>query len=267
MRRKDLPPDRTCFIEVRVKKNSSGIYEPVRVTQYVNKAAVPQLSAGWGLAVAKLFPNSLSQRELRYLELVIANYVNERLVRTNPITWNALLDDLQALSSASKVLLGELNKRGHDDSIWQRVSKELPPEGFALATVRPLVSILSDAARAAISRAETERKKGVKRDHKEPWLRLVNELADLFELKLGRATAAKNLRDLAAAKPSPFVEFVWTIVTSAVPPQLREHTASKNAMSKAVSDVLVRPKTGRKRPTGPFREILYEINPVLDLKV
>jgi len=46
-----------------------------------------------------------------------------------------------------------------------------------------------------------------------------------------------------------------------------EHTASKNAMPKAVSDVLVRPKTGRKRPTGPFREILYEINPVLDLKV
>jgi hypothetical protein len=49
----------------------------------------------------------------------------------------------------------------------------------------------------------------------------------------------------------------------AVPEELREHsTASKNAMSNAVSDALVRSTAGKKRPTGPFRIFLGEINPV-----
>jgi hypothetical protein len=264
MRRKELSPDKTILIEVGFKRNSTGQYDlkPARVTQYVNKAKVPTLSGDWRLAVAKHFPNSLSQLELLYLELVIANYVNTRLILTNPITWNVVLDDLRALSAATKLLLGEISKRSPEDSIWQRVLKETSPPGLALVTVRSFLLNLSDSVQAALSRAEAEKNKGAKRDHKEAWLRLVNELADLFELKVAKATAAKNLRNLAAAKPSPFVEFVWTIVTSAVPTRLREHTASKNAMSKAVSDVLVRTKTGKERPTGPFREILYGINPV-----
>jgi len=265
MRRKELSPARTSLIEVRLKKNSSGRYDlqPVRVTQYVNKVPVPSLGDAWRLAVTKLFPTGLSSRELWYLESVIAKYVNERLVITNPITWKLMLEDLHALSTALQLLLGEINRRTPEDAIWQRVLKEeAPPETLALPVVRASLSRLSDATQAALSRAEAEKNKGAKLDYKEPWLTLVNELADLFELKVGKATAAKNLRNLAAAKPSPFVELVWTIMTSAVPARLREHTASKNAMSKAVSDVLIRAKTGKERPTGPFREILQGINPV-----
>jgi hypothetical protein len=266
MRRKKLSPDRTSLIELRLKKNSSGRYDlkPVRITQYLNKAPVPTLAGDWRLAVAEHFPTGLSQHELWCLQSAIADYVSGRLVLTNPISWKVVLYDLRALSTASKSLLGEINKRSPEDSIWQRVLKETPPASLALATVRSFLSKLSDATRAALSKAELEKNEGVSRDYKEPWSRLVNELADLFELKVGKATAAKNLRNLAAARPSPFVEFVWTVVTSAVPTQLREHTASKNAMSKAVSDVLVRAKSGKGRPTGPFREILYGINPVTD---
>jgi hypothetical protein len=264
MRRKELSPDRTNYLEIGLKKNSAGQYETVRVTQYLNKAAVPPLGDTWKLAVPKHFPKGLSQREIRYLEMVAANYVNERVVRTNPIAWNDLLGELRELSDASKHLLGQINNRGlgSGDSIWQRVLKEAPPGNLALPALRSLLSTLSDAIQAALARAVAEKSGGRKRDYTEPWFRLVNELADLFELKVGKATAAKNLRNLAAANPSPFVEFVWTIVTSAVPIQLREHTASKNAMSKAVSDVLVRPKTGKERPAGPFHEMLCEINPV-----
>jgi hypothetical protein len=189
MRRKELSPDRTSLIEVRIKKDSSGRYDlkPVRVTQYLNKAAVPTLSDNWRLAVAKCFPNNLSPREFWYLESVIAKYVSERLVLTNPITWNVVLNDLQALSSSSNSFLAEISKRSPEDSIWQRVLKEAPPASLALATVRSLLSNLSDATQAALSRAEAEKNEGVKRDYKKPWFRLVNELADLFELKVGKA--------------------------------------------------------------------------------
>jgi hypothetical protein len=81
---------------------------------------------------------------------------------------------------------------------------------------------------------------------------------------VGPATVAKNLRDLGVAKPSPFVELLWTVMTSAVPKELQEHTASKNAMASATSRVLIRSKSGKKRPTGRFYQILHEINPVRD---
>jgi hypothetical protein len=264
MRRKELSPDREYLIEVRVKKNSTGQYDPVRVRQYLNKAAVPPLCDGWSFAVTKLFPNGLSQNELSYLESVLANYVNERLLCTNPITWNAVLDGLEGLLTAWKHALSEINERGlgSGDPIWQRVSKELPPSGPALAGLRSLLSNLCASTQAALSKAKAQKKEGAKRDHKEPWSRLVNELADLFERKIGRATAAKNLRNLAKAKTSSFVEVVWTVMKTAVPGPLQEPTTSVYAMSNAVSGVLVRRKDGKERSTGPFQEILNEINPV-----
>jgi hypothetical protein len=268
-RRKELSPDRTLHIDVRLKGIPSGgsplQYTSSRAVPIINGTAVPPLRDGWIQCLANHFWNGLSTGELQYLELVIANYVNERVIRTKPITWKELLSELHGISAAAKSLMDELNKRATNDAIWTRVLRQLPEDqrdDFMLSKVRSVVSVLS-IANAALSRAKSEKAGGKGRTHKGPWIDLVNALADMFELKGGTATAAKNLCDGASAKPSSFVELVWTVMTCAVPDGLREHaTASKNAMSNAISKVLIRRKAGKKRPTGPFREILDEINPV-----
>jgi hypothetical protein len=172
MRRKQLSPDRTHFIQVFLKKDATGQYgpKPVRTTQYVNGAAVPSLGNAWyaGLVAewggakwgavgspgpigAKLFPNGLSPTELLYLQFVLVHYVHERLIVTNPITWNALLCELRTLSTCSKSLLNELKKREVWDSTWKRVVKELPSGSLVLTDCRSLLSSLSSAAAAALA--------------------------------------------------------------------------------------------------------------------
>jgi hypothetical protein len=153
MRRKELSPDKTSSIAVYVKKDLT----PVRLTAFVNKAAVPPLCNAWRSAVNEY---DLSERDLYYLECVLANYVNERLVLTNPITWDDLLDDLRAFSKASTVFLGELSRRSTEDSVWHRVQKETRPPGFAVATMKSMLSIFSEAVQAALSKAELQKKRG-----------------------------------------------------------------------------------------------------------
>jgi hypothetical protein len=239
-RQTELAPDPN-FIEIRLKKNSTGHY-----------VEAPQLLDDWESEIAKFLPKDLSehQRALRYLKSFIHSYAHERLVRTkspNLISWNDLLGNLRALSQSSKSLLSELNKRTAFDPTWRRLSVS----SGTLTELRSLLSSLSGAAETALSTAEAEKKKGLKRDHKEPWFRFVNELANLFEcgLRLGRATATKN----SAAKPSLFVEFLWTIMKKAVPRELREHAQSKDAMAKAVS--LALRKKSRTDPWPPSAEL------------
>jgi hypothetical protein len=220
----------------------------------------------WKQSVAKHFLNGLSESDFQYLELVITNYVQQRVVRTNPITWRELLSDLDAISAAAKSLFDELGKRAIiNDPVWPRIWRELSEDrrdDFELKKVRSFASVLSRATKAALSQAKSEQAEGKGLTHKDPWIDLVNALAYLFERKGGKATAAKNLHGGISAKPSAFVELVWTVMTCAVPDGMREHsTASKNAMSNAISKVLKQRKTSKKTPTGPFGEILDRLNP------
>lgn len=274
-KRKGLSPDHTSHIQILLKGIPSGgtplEFKSSDVVPVINGMAVPPLRDGWNKSIAKHFLNGLSEGELQYLEIVIVNYCNERVIRTNPITWEKLLSELDAISAAAKSLSDELEKRAIiNDPIWPRVWKELPKDrrgDFDLNTVRSSALVLSSATKAALARARSEKNEGKGRTYNGPWTDLVNALADLFEVKGGTATAAKNLRGGATAKPSAFVELVWTVMECAVPVELREYaTASKNAMSNAVSDVLVRSTASKKRPTGPFLEFLDGIDPVRQSK-
>lgn len=260
-KRKGLSPDKTFHVEVSLKGIPRGgsplQFKSSRTVAIINGMAVPKLRDGWKNSIAKHFLNGLSEGELQYLEIVIVNYCNERVIRTNPITWEKLLSELDAISAAAKSLFDELEKRAIiNDPIWPRVWKELLKDrrgDFELNMVRSSALVLSSATKAALARARSEKNEGKGRTYNGPWTDLVNALADLFEVKGGTATAAKNLRGGATAKPSAFVELVWTVMECAVPVELREYaTASKNAMSNAVSDVLVRSTASKKRPTGPF---------------
>jgi len=104
--------------------------------------------------------------------------------------------------------------------------------------IYPLISALHGASFHAREEAEKRRQAGLKGDHAAPWRELIATLADLFERAGGQATAAKGLRDGSYAKPSPFVELVWAIMTSAVPPAVREYTHSQGAMADAISAAL-----------------------------
>lgn len=265
-KRKALSPDHTSHIEVRLKGiprgGSLSQATSYNTVEMVNRTAVPHLGDRWKQSVAKHFLNGLSESEFRYLELVIANYVRQRVVRTNPITWKELLSDLDAISAAAKSLFDELGKRTiTNDPIWPRIWRELSEDrrdDFELKKVRSFASEFSRATKGALSQAKSEQAGGKGLTHEGPWIDLVNALAYLFERKGGKATAAKNLHGGISAKPSAFVELVWTVMTCAVPDGLREHsTASKNAMSNAISrKVLKQRKTSKKTPTGPFGGIL-----------
>jgi hypothetical protein len=270
-RRKGLSPDHTSHVEIRLKGNPNGSsrlqFTSSSAFLILNGTKVPSLRDGWVQSVAKHFANGLSNSDLQYVEVVIANYVNERVIRTKPITWKELLSGIDATSAAAKTLFAELNKRSSiNDPIWLRVLRQIPEErrdDFTLNKVRSIVSVLTTAANAALSEAKSEKAEGKERTYKGPWIDLVNGLADIFELKVGTPSAPKNLRDGSPAKPSAFVNLVWTVMTTAVPDGLGEHaTASINAMSNAVSHVLKRRGTDKKSSTGPFREFLDLIKPV-----
>ena len=252
-RRKGLSPDKTFHVEVSLQGIPRGgsplQFKSSRTVAIINGMAVPKLRDGWKNSIAKHFLNGLSEGELQYLEIVILNYCNERVIRTNPITWEKLLSELDAISAAAKSLSNELPKDRRGDS--------------DLNTVRSSALALSSATEAALARARCEKNEGKGRTYNGPWTDLVNALADLFEVKGGKATAAKNLRYGGSAKPTIFVELVWTVMECAVPVPLREYTtASKTAMANAVSNALVRSTASKKRPTGPFRKFLDGINPV-----
>ena len=270
-RRKGLSPDKTFHVEVSLQGIPRGgsplQFKSSRTVAIINGMAVPKLRDGWKNSIAKHFLNGLSEGELQYLEIVILNYCNERVIRTNPITWEKLLSELDAISAAAKSLSDELKKRAIiNDPIWPRVWNELPKDRRGdsdLNTVRSSALALSSATEAALARARCEKNEGKGRTYNGPWTDLVNALADLFEVKGGKATAAKNLRYGGSAKPTIFVELVWTVMECAVPVPLREYTtASKTAMANAVSNALVRSTASKKRPTGPFRKFLDGINPV-----
>jgi hypothetical protein len=104
--------------------------------------------------------------------------------------------------------------------------------------VYPVLSGLHAAVLHALEGARKRRGDGLRGDYSAPWLALVSGLADLFENVGGRVTAAKGLRDCSYAKPSPFVELIWGVMTVAIPEDLREYTSSKGAMAGAVSRAL-----------------------------
>jgi hypothetical protein len=120
------------------------------------------------------------------------------------------------------------------------------------------VSTFSNAVNAALARAKEEKAKGNNRNHGRPFEELVNALADLFERKGGKPTAAKT-SSAANPKPSPFVALVVTVMKCAVPSKVREHlgsgsaggaAGSESAMAFAIAKVLARRRADRKKARG-----------------
>jgi hypothetical protein len=258
MRRKKLSPDRMSHVVVGLKGG-----EVARTTQYVNQTEVPPLCPGWQIyvqeCIRRILAGRLSDQELRcvdrqlasHLELVISIYVHERLIRTSPITWNDLVADLETFASASTSLLDELNKLSPVSPVWVRIQKQNPR--VSPANGRAFVAELSEAARAALVHAKAEKAEGKKRTYTGPWIDLVNALANLFQATGLNPTAAKS-SNAAAPKPSQFVVFVWTVITTAVPKLLREHVSgTQSSMAGEISKVLAkRPKSGRPNLRGHF---------------
>ena len=115
------------LIEVGLKGN-----EVARTTQYVNWTEVPSLCPDWQIFVQRCVRSFLADRSpnqepgciayqrqlIRHLELVISIYVQERLIRTRPITWDRLLSDLEEFAAALTPILEKLNKLSPADPVW-----------------------------------------------------------------------------------------------------------------------------------------------------
>jgi hypothetical protein len=242
--------------------------EVARTTLYVNQTEVPPLCQDWDIEVWKCLESflagRLSNQELccidfkrqliSRLELVITIYVQARLIRTSPIYWDDLMSDLEAFAAASTSLLDELNKLSPANPVWVRIQRQDPRAN--LANARMFTAALSKATRAAFVHAEAEKAEGKGLTYTGPWIGLVNELADLFEAVGLRTTAAKT-SNAADPKPSSFVEFVWTVMTTAVPESLREHVSgTQSSMAGEINEVLAkRRKSGRANLRGPFHEL------------
>jgi hypothetical protein len=253
LRRKKLSPDRMILIEVGLKGDKVA-----RTTQYVNQTEVPSLCPDWEIFVQRCVRSFLAgrpshqeascneyQRQLiRHLELVISIYVQERLIRTSPITWDDLLSNLEAFAAALTPILEKLNKLSPADPVWVRIQKQNPRA--SLANARAVITALSENARAALARAKAERAEGKGRTYTGPWIDLVNALADLFEAIGLKLTAAKSSR-AADPRTSQFVVFVWTVMTKTVPERLREYVSgTQSSMAGEINKVLAkRRKSGR----------------------
>jgi hypothetical protein len=241
--------------------------EVVRTTQYVNQTEVPPLCQDWHIDVWKCVESFLAgrltnqerrciERQLIYdLELAITVYVQKRLIRTTkPITWDDLMSDLEAFAAASTALFEKLNKLSPANPVWVRIQRQDPRANLANACI--FIDALSKATRAALVHAEAEKAEGKGLTYTSPWIELVSELADLFEATGLRTTAAKT-SNAADPKPSKFVAFVWTVMTTAVPESLREHVSgTQSSMAGEINEVLAkRRKSGRANLRGPFHEL------------
>jgi hypothetical protein len=267
-RQKVLAPDRSHHLEVRVKR-SPKFFDVTRVTQFINRTAVLPLCDGWQARVGSHFSSDLTSGELRYLECVLCDYV---IKRTGPVPWKELLRRLDGVLTAASAFQDALTELDPTDFVWMRIRQELPAarrDNLLPGTVLREVSTFSNAVNAALARAKEEKATGNNRNHGRPFEELVNALADLFERKSAKPTAAKT-SSAANPKPSPFVAFVVTVMTCAVPSKLREHlgsggaggaAGSQSAMTIAIAKVLARRRADRKRLAGPFREMLDEISP------
>jgi hypothetical protein len=213
-------------------------------------------------AVAKFF--TLTEGNRTNLSSAIGAYVAHRLIRVHPITWDDLLVRFGVVGDAVGVLVDELGGpplglkqpsvdwqlRIVRDAAFGRIAAELRREkpDQDVGSIRACIRTLGKVVPAAVSRALAERAAGKTISHDRPFFAFISELADIFEFNVGaRPTATKTSN---AEKPniSTFVEFVWVMMTTAVPKALREHTASPDAMSKAVSAVLAKlRKTPRTR--------------------
>jgi hypothetical protein len=81
------------------------------------------------------------------------------------------------------------------------------------------------------------------------WNGFIDVLALVFEQAGLRPTAAKSSR-AKNPKPSPFVAFVWEVVNT-LPPEIREHVHSREAMAKAVANALALRRSPTAQATGP----------------
>jgi len=254
------------LIEVGLKGNKVA-----RTTHYVNRTKVPSLCPDWQIVMQKCVRSFLAGRSsspepscieyqrqfVRHLDLVISIYVQERLIRTSPITWDDLLPNLEAFAAALTPVLEKLNKLSPADPVWVRIQRQDPRAN--LANARAVITALSEDTRAALARARAERAEGKGQTYTGPWIDLVNALADLFEAIGLKCTAAKSSR---AADPhtSQFVVFVWTVMTTAVPKSLREYVSgTQSSMAGEINKVLAkRRNSGRSTPRGVFHEFSDE---------
>ena len=253
--------------EVRLKGSKVA-----RTTHYVNQTEVPPLCLGWQIWVRKCVQSFLTDRLsnqesccidyqhelICHLELVVSIYVQERLIRVSPITWDDLVSDLEAFATASTAFLDELNKLSPLNPVCVRIQRQDPRSNPV--NVRRVIAALSEATHAALVCAKAEKAEGKGRTYAGPWIDLVNGLADLFEAIGLRPTAAKT-SNAADPKPSKFIVFVWTVMTTAVPELLREHVSgTQSSMAGEINEVLAKRRKSRGK-RGPFHELSDGINP------
>jgi len=212
-----------------------------RFVETVNDQFAPPLVAGWQVSVRAVVGKDISADEFAAIERIAKHYVEERVARqVNPIEWTETIRRIQSLARASRLLLDKLNdQREGYNLIWKRLEQISGIGGLQPLThdeVYPIVSRLHAAASTAVIQAGWDRKKGTL-PHHEPWKVLVTHLAKFWRTAGGTVTAPKSGRS-GYAKASPFVQFVWTVVTSAVPQPLREYTSSRGAMQAAISKII-----------------------------
>jgi hypothetical protein len=239
----------------------------------IDHNAIVRLCDGWESAVAKLFPKShyagfQCESSVDACRMAVGAYVLHRFTRANPITWDAQLARLKTLANALGALTGELSNADWRVrvSIWDRIKREFPSGNHdeQVISIRAALEALSIAMQAALSRAIDERATGKGITNDAPFLGMVASLREIAERIGMDATASKQYITHRGdpAPASPFVELVWTIMTKAVPADLREHVHSKGAMAGAVSSVLRRlrerddvtfrvPKRGSQSKTKP----------------
>jgi hypothetical protein len=214
-----------------------------------DQAAVVRLCEGWEAEVARLFPEGFTDCEglpedYNPFDSDVGSYVLHRDVRVRRITWDEQIARLNTLSHAVEALVQELRNADWRlrRSLWGRIAKEFSPDESdeKIRNIRAALVALSNAAPAALARALEERAAGKGVSHYSPFFGLVSSLKETAERNGMRATASnKYITHKGDPAPtSPFVELVWTIMTKAVPANLREHASSKPAMAKAVSRAL-----------------------------
>jgi hypothetical protein len=217
-----------------------------RSVKTINRQFVPSLLNGWQTKVLAAVP-SFSTADLATIEVLTNDYVAERVVRlTNPIEWKGIIARVDRISDCSKALLDELNDWGLDYSlIWRRLEQISQLGGrkpLQHDDVYPIVSSLYSAASAAAIQMRSDYQISGSLSHQKPWQDFVRRLGEVAERVGVRVTVAKNVR-ASYAKPSPFANLAWVILTEAIPQPLREHVSSRGAMQAALSKAL--PKRDR----------------------
>jgi hypothetical protein len=212
------------------------------------QTAVVRLGDGWETAVAKLFPEGFANYDRSLFEdyspfsSPVGYYVLHRLARVRRITWDSQIAWLNTISHSAETLALRNADWQVRISLWDRIAKEFSPDGRdeQIRNIRAALVALSNAVPAALARALEERAAGKGIPHESPFFGLVSGIKEIAERNGMKATTSnKYITHKGDPAPtSPFVELVWTIMTKAVPANLREHAASKPALAKAVSRAL-----------------------------